>query len=170
MDHETQRNRKSVHDPLLHLLHALPPLSNLRHNHSIENLFGHQSWGWFLDMWTQGDTRMAKLRNVSFADYRLTEKEKKEFLSWQKNNEGTLFEYVTQMIRRGNKISISYGEKDQTTIVSVTCWDETSPNHGYCLSSRHADPLTTLGLAIYKIEVVLINTTWEDASKTGSWG
>ncbi|MCK5566230.1 MAG: hypothetical protein KAJ07_13380 [Planctomycetes bacterium] len=113
---------------------------------------------------------MPQLRQVKFADYRLDEKEKKAFINWEKENGDDLFDHIQVLLHADHKVSITYSDKDQTTIVSVTCWAEMTANYGYCTSSRHSDPRVALSIAVYKILVILADTIWAEARGGDDWG
>lgn len=61
---------------------------------------------------------------------------------------------LATLLSAGYRVGISYSEKQGAFIVSITCRDAASANHGYTFSSFAADWVTALQVALFKHFVV----------------
>lgn len=107
---------------------------------------------------------------IEFVRCPLSTASKKKFKIWEETARDDLFTYLEQILLSGIRVSLSYSHKDATCIVSLTDRDEASINHEKCVSSRHADPLTAVMVAVYKHFEVLKDSDWSEYAKEDEWG
>ena len=111
-----------------------------------------------------------KWQPMTFVDYRLNTKQKKEFSGWLKDHSDDLFEMLETLLLTGHKLSVSYDDKSGSSIATVICRDTSSQNAHCCVSSRHASPLDAVGVALFKHFTILADLSWKDIDSESEWG
>lgn len=109
-------------------------------------------------------------REVTFVSMQLTRERRDEFLAEQEHWTATAVEFLSGMIAAGYKVSASYDANNDCTIVSLTCWEESDPNYGLCLTNRAGDFLTAAGIAAYKTAVLCQDGQWRRDDVDRSFG
>lgn len=110
------------------------------------------------------------LRQVEFVPVRLNAEQKIAFVDFESKEGIDIGEMLTELILNGYKVSISYADKSQSFVASVTCRVDEAPNKGLCVTSHHETPYRALMVALYKHFVVLDKTPWKEYAEGDTWG
>lgn len=112
---------------------------------------------------------MARKIDWQILSTKLTEKQKKEFLSWAEKNSDDLDSIVDSQLAGDHKISISWVDSSNAYCVSLS-GKEDSKNHKKTITSWSDDVLEALAMSAYKVTVVFGNGEWHDTVENSSWG
>jgi len=99
---------------------------------------------------------------ISFVQYRLNAQEKKDFSEWKEKEAARLEDLLVMSIEKGYKMSVSWDETHQCFIGSMTCKEESSPNHNMCMTSRDSQWYSALLMNVYKTNVLCDGGLWSD--------
>jgi hypothetical protein len=83
------------------------------------------------------------------------------------------FDYLTELehlVQAGYKVGVSWDNRNQCFIVSVTCWEDGAANYAHCFSTRHGSIQKAIELMLYKVNVLLEESPWGEVSQADDWG
>lgn len=100
-----------------------------------------------------GDSQWTRFVDIPFVGY-TKEDVNDRYGSWDDFHSD-----LAALLSSGYRVGVSYSEKQSAFIVSVTCRDAASPNHGCTFSSFARDWLTALQVALFK-HFVIVSEVW----------
>lgn len=112
--------------------------------------------------WSGGD--------IKFAQIRLEEEQKPDFLAWATENEHAVFGLLTDLAADGWKGSFSEDAINVCYIASHTQQDEDDKNYHVCVTSRAETILEALMLNAYKIGVLYKRKLIPTEAPRQNWG
>lgn len=72
-----------------------------------------------------------------------------------------VYDMMNALLSTGHRVSISYNAANDSTIVTLTCRNEDSPNNGFSFSSFAPNWYVGLLIALYKYSHIL-GAVWEE--------
>lgn len=121
---------------------------------------------------TYGDfymPRKAKPKNdaygFSWVRVSLSEQETEQFTAWYNSGAGDVYELLQAMLVEGDKVSISYSEKQDSFYATIMGGETSHRNAGKGFSSFAKTPEQAIALAVYKYHHV-IDGNMSDVSAT----
>ena len=124
---------------------------------------------------THRRSRMAKYRSKidqgwTFANVKLTQKQRTAFTEWSVSVLDDLAELITSVLLEGYKMSLKYDEKNTCHIVTLTGTDETADNNKTSMSARHETFELAAALVLYKHFEICQGGNWKSEVIDEVWG
>lgn len=106
-----------------------------------------------------------------FIDVKLETEDKPKLEKFAKEYKLDVEAILTEISAMGYKLSISYVDKQNSFVVSVSGNDRTKHNNGCTMTSWSDDVIEALFMAAYKVIVVTDRGIWSEyATDTSNWG
>lgn len=82
----------------------------------------------------------------------------------------SLMDNLDDLLQNNYKVSMTWDKKTETFLVSISCYDATSPNFKRTLTTRYTSALEALKLALWKDSVFLKGVWVSETSKDENLG
>lgn len=119
--------------------------------------------------WTAEDY-MAQLGNWTMISCRLGKDDEKPLTKLMDECEHSLAFAITELTSMGYKCSVSWVDKSNSFVFSVTGTDRTPNNNKKTVTSWSDDVSEAVFMGLYKVKVVFNNGTWTENGTTSNWG
>lgn len=123
----------------------------------------------FMARGKQSKKKAQAFDQIQFVDVSLSKTEKDTFTVWVKEKLDDAVIALAELAGSGHKVTLSHDDDHDTFIFSITCKDETNPNHNCCMISRHREPVKAILLGMYKVSVLCDYGAWRE-DEEDDWG
>lgn len=114
---------------------------------------------------------MAKRDTWKFVEIKLVKEDKKALEKYAEQFKGNMVDMIEQLCSYQYKISISWVDKQNSYVVSVSGTDHSKDNDNRTLTSWSDDVIEAVEMALYKVEVICSGGNWDDhATEQSNWG
>lgn len=108
--------------------------------------------------------------SVTFINVTLEKADKDAVAEWARRKGFNYLNELEHQLQSGHKVGLTWDNRNQCFIASVTCWTDGDENYGHCFSSRHVSIRKALELTLYKVLVTLDGKKWADHSEVHNFG
>lgn len=98
----------------------------------------------------------------TFVNIKLTEKDKKGLIAYIADREDTVEHVLEHLTLSGYKVSVSYSDSQKAYIATCSGTDRVPDNNKQSISSMSGNPIESIFMTGYKVEVVTKNGKWSD--------
>lgn len=119
------------------------------------------------------DSNMSKKKErpqVIFVNVRVERAEKDKVAKWASRKGFDYLAELEHLVQAGYKIGVSWDNRNDCFIVSITCWEEGTENYAHCFSTRHGNIKRAIELMLFKVNVLLEESPWGEVSQADDWG
>lgn len=107
---------------------------------------------------------------TTFVTYRLSEGEKRRFAEWAEQEGLDRDALLSDLLLSAHKVSFGYDTKNACFMMTVTCRDPQSINHGLCCTSRAPNLNQAIDVGLFKHYEVFCDHCWADLQAANDWG
>lgn len=109
--------------------------------------------------------------NWDFVELKLTEKDKPKVQAFAKEYNGDCVEILADIVEIGYKVSISWVDKQNSYVVSVSGTDRSPDNQKQTITSWSGDIFEACAIAGYKVLKLADDKLWKElATEVSTWG